>query len=123
MAKSTISKDTVTLVFLQKYVAKVLGESELNLIKPKMSLERRIEFLDGMLATLSAGVLADHLEHKQATYTIVELPRWLKWLERFTIKHTRLLKLDAYHTYPKANIKLPELGRPQIDIIKADYEI
>ena len=97
------------LALLQQGISQVLGDEAL-VIEPELRAYRD-EFVRGMVYQLRGYILADHLENQTVTYTETILPRWLKWLSRFVTTRNYEIKMDAYYTYPKARIALPNLGR------------
>jgi hypothetical protein len=121
MAKTTfVPKETITLEKLQVGLVKRL--SDLSVYDVELR-EIREYFMEGTAYELRAYVLADHVESKEVSYTHHTLPWWLKWADRWVKKEEHVLKLDAYHTYPKANVKMPKLGPNYTTITKSDLNM
>lgn len=118
--QNIFSTEAITLQKFRVGMSKVLSDVTVMDLQVR---EMQEHFMQGMAYELRAYILADHVENKEAAYTVYKLPWWLKWAERWIKKEQHVLKLDAYHTYPKANVKLPKLGENKVVITKADLNL
>lgn len=103
-----IDPQRIELTLLQQSIAKSLSASDVRVIEPEI---RVIQLLDQMVYELKAYVLADHVDTQRAQYETIELPKWLRWLKRFCKVTQYEIGIDAYFTYPNANVPLPDLGQ------------
>lgn len=115
-----LEASTITLELLENTIVKTIPD--VQLVRPELRSFHNTTTKD-MLLEFRAYILADHAEHKSASYTHQELPWWLKWASRWVRTTKHQLTLDAYYTYPQSNRKLPDLGDNHLVFTKSDFRV